>query len=238
MLVLCSCASVSIHKQSLTQEYAPHKAPDEVWITPFAISSNALRVDRKGAELRTFELDLKAGMTFELIEQTSKHVAPARVTSLKSELPCGNYWLVTGEFLRVNQGSRLLRSIVGLGAGGTKMETQIVVYNLAGKSPKEFLRFQTTGGSNISQGIGGIATIPFNGPMAFTSLFNALSGVRSGVSFDTKRTAHEIAATMSDYLKELNIPSDRQLISPKKIGELNIPWLRFKKARPENQKSN
>ena len=177
-------------------------------------------------------------MANKLLQQISKYVAPARLASHKSVLPRGNYWLVTGEFLRVNQGSRLLRSTVGLGAGGTKMETRIVVYNLAGKVPKEFLRFQTTGGSNISQGIGGIATLPFNGPMAFTSLFNAIDGVRSGVSFDTTRTAHEIAATLSDYLKTNKFPSDRRLISPKKLGALNVPWLSFKNQQPETTKSN
>ena len=118
------------------------------------------------------------------------------------------------------------------------METQIIVYNLAAKVPREFLRFQTTGGSNISQGIGGIVTLPFNGPMAFTSLFNAIEGVRSGVTFDTTRTAHEIAATLSDYLKTNKMPSEKRLISPKKLGELNVHWLRFKNLQPETQKSN
>jgi hypothetical protein len=238
ILVLCSCASVSIHKLSPSGQYAPNKAPVEIWTRPFTISPNALRVDRQGEELRTFEFDLKAGMTHELLQQISKYVAPSRVASFKGTLPRGNYWLVTGEFHRVNQGSRLLRSTVGLGAGGTKMETQIIVYNLAGKVPREFLRFQTTGGSNISQGSGGIMTLPFNGPMAFTSLVNAIDGVRSGVTFDTTRTAHEIAATLSDYLKTNKIPSERRPISPKKLGELNVPWFRFKNLQPENQKSN
>ena len=238
VLVLCSCASVSIHNLSLSQHNAAKKAPDEIWTRPFTISPNALRVDRQGEELRAFESDLKAGMTHELLQQISQYVAPTRVASSKGILPRGNYWLVTGEFHRVNQGSRLLRSTVGLGTGGTKMETQIIVYNLTGKVPREFLRFQTTGGSNISQGIGGIVTLPFNGPMAFTSLFNAIDGVRSGVTFDTTRTAHEIAATLSGYLKTNEIPSKRRLISPKKLGEWNVPWLHFKNPQPANQKSN
>ena len=38
-----------------------------------------------------------------------------------------NVWLITGEFVRVNGGSRELRGLVGLGLGGTKMETVVRV---------------------------------------------------------------------------------------------------------------
>lgn len=237
-LALCSCASVSIHKLSLSNQSTPDLPPAEVLVTPFSVSASTLHVDRNGHDLRDFEADLKAGMTSELLEQISKHVAPSRVTNAMNNIPHGNYWLIKGEFLRVNQGSRLLRSTIGLGAGGTKMETLVTVYNLDGEFPKEFLRFQTTGGSNISQGIGGILTLPFSGPMALTSLFNAIDGLRSGVTFDTKRTAHEIAATLSDYLHKNRIPTDKPSISPKKLGQLNLGWIQLENLQNKSSSNS
>jgi uncharacterized protein DUF4410 len=61
-------------------------------------------------------------------------------------------WLVTGEFVRVNGGSRALRSLIGLGAGGTKMETVVRVYDLSRLSKEPVFQFDTSGGSNAEPG--------------------------------------------------------------------------------------
>ena len=61
-------------------------------------------------------------------------------------------WFVRGEFKTVCQGSRLLRSAIGFGAGGTKIETHVEVYDLASNSATPFLTFSTTGGSGAEPG--------------------------------------------------------------------------------------
>ena len=215
-----------------TSANPPVLAPEEILILPFALNEEGLRVDRKGKDFEAFQAELQARLNRHLIKKLGKHVAPARVISVDDGLPRGNYWLLTGRFARINQGSRLLRSTLGLGAGGTKMETIVIVQNLSEKNPNKFLSFETTGGSNISQGIGGIATLPLSGPMALTSLFNAVDGIRSGVSFDTMRTAHEIAATLSDYLHKQDALGDKPHIRPKRLGEVPIHLPSFKKKKP------
>lgn len=210
---------MSVDNIRLTASHLKAKAPDEILVLPFALNEDGLRVDRKGKDFETFRAELQARLQNNLIKKLQAHVAPARAFSEGEKLPRGNYWLLSGRFARVNQGSRLLRSTLGLGAGGTKMETIVVVQDLFGKKPEKFLAFETTGGSNISQGIGGIATLPVSGPMALTSLFNAVDGIRSGVSFDTRRTAHEIAATLSDYLYQNNQLGKKSHIKPKRLGE-------------------
>jgi len=69
-----------------------------------------------------------------------------------------NAWLITGEFVRVNGGSRELRGLVGLGLGGTKMETLVRVYDLSRLSKEPVLQFETSGGSNAEPGalVGGM----------------------------------------------------------------------------------
>lgn len=234
-LWLASCASVSVDNIRQTSANPPVTAPDEILILPFAWNEDGLRVDRKGKDFETFRAELQARLNRHLIKKLGTHVAPARVISTEDSLPQGNYWLLTGRFARINQGSRLLRSTLGLGAGGTKMETIVVVQDLSGKVPNKFLAFETTGGSNISQGIGGVVTLPVSGPMALTSLFNAVDGIRSGVSFDTMRTAHEISATLSDYLHERDALGKRPHIKPKRLGEvpIHLPFAKAKKKPAE-----
>jgi hypothetical protein len=230
-ICLASCASVSVDNIRQTSANPPSIAPDEILILPFNLNEDGLRVDRKGKDFETFRAELQARLNRHLIKKLGTHVAPARVISTEDGLPQGSYWLLTGRFARINQGSRLLRSTLGLGAGGTKMETIVVVQELSGKVPNKFLAFETTGGSNISQGIGGVATLPVSGPMALTSLFNAADGIRSGVSFDTMRTAHEIAATLSDYLHQRDALGNKPYIKPKLLGEIpvRLPFKNTKK---------
>jgi hypothetical protein len=234
-LWLASCASVSVDNIRQTSANPPVSAPDEILILPFAWNEDGLRVDRKGKDFETFRAELQTRLNRHLIKKLGTHVAPARVISTEDSLPQGNYWLLTGRFARINQGSRLLRSTLGLGAGGTKMETIVVGQDLSGKVPNKFLAFETTGGSNISQGIGGIATLPVSGPMALTSLFNAVDGIRSGVSFDTIRTAHEISATLSNYLHERDALGKKPHIKPKRLGEvpIHLPFAKAKKKPAE-----
>ena len=181
VLFLASCASVSVEKMrhTIPPQEGPKTSPAEILIRPFAVSNEALRVDRDSEELEEFKKELRDRLANQMAERFKKHVANARVVAEGGALPQGNFWLVTGEFQRVNQGSRLLRSVVGFGTGGTKMDTIVRVYDLFQKEPREFLAFETTGGSNVSQGVLGVLTFPVGGPMAFMSLANVVDGVRS-----------------------------------------------------------
>ena len=173
---------------------------------PFTVEDESLRVDRKLRDLADFKSNLKVNMSRELLARLPAHFAQARILVPDVAIPHGNYWLLKGHFTRVNQGSRLLRSTVGFGAGGTKMET-------------------------TTQGIGGIITLPFSGPMAITSLFSAVDGIRSGVSFDTARTARETTATLSEYLAQKNLLFNKTPLRPKKLGTLRLDILPSPKTK-------
>jgi len=225
VLSLTSCSSVSVEKMrhAIPPQEGPKKSPDEILVRPFKVTNDALRVDRESQALEEFKKDLCDRLARQTAEALQKHVAPARVVAEGETLPRGNVWLVTGEFQRVNQGSRALRSIVGFGAGGTKMDTVVRIYDLSQDKPREFLNFETTGGSNFTQGILGVLTFPVGGPMAFMSLANAVDGVRSGVTFDTKRTARETTAVLSEYLYKRRALVGKKPIKPKRLG--GIPEL-------------
>lgn len=217
--LLASCASVSIKDVARLDPNPPSRLPGKVFVAPFTFTSSGVRVDRKGADLENLKFNLRELMTRNLVRRLPKYVAPAEAVAANAPLPRGNYWLIRGNFDRVYQGSRLLRSVVGLGAGATLMDTTIVVYDLSGPNPRPFLRIVTTGGSNISPGIGGVATFFVSGPMALTSLFNVVDGVRSGITFDTIRTTREVNAALSEFLYQRGAIPYKKAAGPKRLGE-------------------
>ena len=99
------------------------------------------------------------------------------------------------------------------------MDTTVVVSDLSGPHPKPFLRIVTTGGSNISPGVLGVASFFVSGPTALTSLFNAVDGIRSGITFDTIRTTREINAALSEYLYQRGAIPYKKATGPKRSGK-------------------
>jgi hypothetical protein len=186
---LAGCASVGVRNP--TQATGNPKLPKQIFVADFDTSKGAFRVNRSGDQLVVLQQKTANVLADYLVSDLSKSVIPAtrQDGSMRTR---ADAWLITGEFVRVNEGSRALRGLVGLGAGGTKMETVVRVYDLSHRSKEAILQFETSGGSNAEPGAaaGGL----------FGALPNALrnAGAR-GVTDDTARTAREITAMVADY---------------------------------------
>jgi hypothetical protein len=199
-LILTGCASISVQ-------------PEKVYVEAFSTAKGDFNVDRDGAELVEFKKDLQTMMITGITVDLSKRLIPALEAG--KHLPEHEHaWLIRGRFVRVNQGSRLLRGAVGFGAGATKMETEVQVYDLSTGADKPFMTFATTGGSNAEPGaITSIATDPLT--IAIEAVAGGAGNVAHGVTEDTKRTAREITAELSDYMYRSGwIPEDKW-VTPK-----------------------
>jgi hypothetical protein len=231
---LCSCASVSVRKMERLTPNPPQKVPEMILVRPFTFHDPAIRVDRSGERLDRFKYDLQERFTRNLVKRLPKYIAPAEAIATTAPLPRGNYWLIEGRFDRINQGSRLLRSVVGFGFGGTKMDTSVLVYDLSGRKPKPFLLIETTGGSNAAPGAIGSAAYFMSGVTALGSVANLLEGVRSGVTFDASRTTREVAASVGYYVREEQ--GLEQPAPPKLIGKISYwPFTSSKPSKPQRQ---
>jgi hypothetical protein len=205
---------VSIKKVQFLTARPPTKTPDRIFVKPPSFYDPGLRVDRSGARLETFKYEMQERFTRSVVRNLSKHVSPAQAVAATAPLRQGNYWMLIGRFDRVNQGSRLLRSVVGFGVGRTKLEMSVVLYDLSRKSPRPFLLIQTTGGSNAPPGAIGTAAYFVSGITALFSAGNLFEGTRSGLTFDTLRTGREIAALLSEYLSARGaLPPEKALRS-------------------------
>lgn len=192
-VLLAGCASVGVREDKWTQDRVA--LPKRVYVADFEVPAEALAVDRSGEELEKFRQEKAKNFTAELCERITKRIAPA-VPLVKGMRPEKGAWVVEGRFLRVNQGSRLLRSLVGLGAGGTKMETETIVFLVGVRGEKEEIaEIETTGGSNAEPGMLTFPTPIGGGIRAVVSL------AKTGVTADQLRTARMITAAMAEKLE-------------------------------------
>lgn len=191
--VLAGCASVSVKEDRWTQEQLA--LPKRVHVADYEVPAEALAVDRTGAELEAFRQEKARNFTTELCQRITARIAPA-VPLAAGPRPEKGSWVVEGRFLRVNQGSRLLRSMVGLGAGGTKMEARTIVSAVGARGAKrKIAEIETTGGSNAEPGLLTFPT-PIGG-----SIRALVSLAKTGVTADQQRTARMITAALAEKLE-------------------------------------
>ena len=213
LFALVSCASVSVQKGA--EQATPHM-PQKVYVAVFETTRGNFKVDRDGAELVEFKRNLQAMMQAGLVADLSHRLIPAVPTSTVQGFQPGNAWLIRGEFTKVNQGSRLLRGAIGFGAGGTKVETNVYVYDLNQSADTPFLTFSTTGGSGAEPGaITAVATTPVE--IAVQAAAGSAGGVAHGLTEDTARTTREITAELSDYMYRSGWIFKDKWIQPKKL---------------------
>jgi hypothetical protein len=214
LLVLTSCASISVQPG---HEYATPQMPQKIYVMLFGTGHAEFNVDREGAELKTFKRDLQHVLQAAQIADLSNRLVAAAPAPKHPWDRRENGWVVTGEFVKVNQGSRFLRTAIGFGAGGTKVEAKVAVYDLSAADHRPFLVFSTTGGSNAEPGaVTSFATDPLD--LAVQIALSGVSGFSHGLTEDTKRTAREVTAELSDYMYRSGwIPQDKW-IQPKTLG--------------------
>ena len=64
----------------------------------------------------------------------------------------GNFLLVTGRLVQVDEGNRFTRIAVGLGAGESRLATEVRVYRVTNGERAEVLRFTTRANSGKMPG--------------------------------------------------------------------------------------
>jgi hypothetical protein len=213
LLLLAGCASVSVDGVRRVAE--AKRAPDRIYVRDFATPPHAFRVDRPEAKMPEFRREFARQLSINTVERI-KNYSPAVDATWEAVLPDrANAWLVTGRFVRVNQGSRALRTAVGLGLGGTKLETEVTVYDISVSPRRKLLTFRTTGGSNAQPGVLFGLVMPNYWLMGLDTAGHLFFGL----SVDTVRTSREIAATISEYMaQEQLIPPDKRTRA-KKLGK-------------------
>lgn len=101
-------------------------------------------------------------------------------------------WLVSGQFMEVNEGNRLRRSALGFGQGASMMEVHVGISDLSGPTPTvPFVEFGAVKQAGEKPGAA-VTLNPYVAAAKFVMEKNASEK-------DTRRTAGEIAAELLKY---------------------------------------
>jgi len=202
ILAFSACASVTVKQVDASQGRKPTGAPKTYYVVPFATAGANVKEHPSRKNPGQLAVETQKLVADALVAEISKSLGPAKLVS--SPAAAGRSgWLVSGDITRINEGSRILRMAIGLGAGGTKLETRVRVTNLAA-SNAPFLSFNTTGGSGAEPGAA-------TNPIPFSSAPTALLATRTGITDDAHRTARMITAAVADYQVQ------RGWLSPDKV---------------------
>ena len=188
--LLTSCASVTVKNVTDGNAANPRSKPKHIYVEPFSVAHADVKQHPMRKHPGQLASDSQKLVADFLVAELTKSVAPASLIAAGAR-PAGPGWIVSGDFTRLNEGSRIMRMGLGLGMGGTKMETRVAVRNLPAQN-KPFLAFQTTGGSNAMPGAA-------TNPVPFSSAASALLQSSQGVTDDAGRTARQITGVIAEY---------------------------------------
>jgi hypothetical protein len=182
VMLLSACASVSIEPEQEIKDAALLDPPSIVYIYLFDTTTGTW----EGAVAGETARERIAKSLGENLESRIGEVVPAKLIDASPPIPADG-WLVTGKFVRVNPGGKWTRMWIGLGAGGSKFETEVTVYDLTRSATEPIMIFDTTGGSNTEGG---------------TATFN------DATIDDVDRTAREIRDYMEKQYEKLSGQAD------------------------------
>ena len=192
--VLAGCGSIdTAPAPSSSTHLTPN--PPHIYVAPFDTTTGRWVIAREGVDRVDFKQDFQTQFTHILVDRLSK-LAPTEQRWV-DDLP-DHGWMVGGEFIVVDQGSRFLRASIGDGLGATTLQTQVYVYDLSISKTQYLLSFRTgvpkpgTGeGSGSGDGLSGLS--------AGVEPVSTAYGIGSGLKQDTTRTANAIADVLAKW---------------------------------------
>ena len=191
---LTGCGSISTEPmRSSAVKLTPN--PPVIYVAPFNTETARWEVGRSGVELVDFKREFQTQFLHKL-EDRLEGLAPTK-TRWVDDLP-NHGWLVSGEFITVSQGSRALRTAVGLGLGQTTFQTNVYVYDLDVSKTQYVMAFKT-GVPNGQEGAGSGSDQPSGLTTAGEPVSTSI-GLGSGLKLDMRNTCVAIVNYLQPYL--------------------------------------
>lgn len=212
-MLLTGCAGASVTNAN-QYSAAPTLHPDNIYVYTFAGSADNVKLDNSGLihKLTASFSDTSAAtqQTQESIEAreqvTDQIVAKLQsmgLRAIRSDVPPPadqNVLIIEGNLASIDAGNRRRRTLIGLGAGESKVSAQVqVLYKPAGGTPQLVQSFDASANSGKAPGVAETAGIGAAAGHIATSAamgggLHAVSEKKHDtVSSDTKRLADSVA---------------------------------------------
>jgi hypothetical protein len=246
-IALAGCATVSVTPQpvrppdpsvALNAIEAEPTAPAQIAVRDFGFSSSSVTENRSPLHRAT---DLVRSSTpesrrvaigrdaaAELSEQTAKRLdklglQATRIASDNDMSLSGNFLLVTGRLIDVDEGNRFTRVALGLGAGESRLVTEVHVFRVVNGEKAEVLSFTTHADSGrmpgmaASMGFGELVLGPIT---AITAIEDAASSGQKIYSSQIEYLANETSDQVARYLSQYS--ADEGWIARRKAESVHL----------------
>ena len=231
--ILCGCARVSVTPQpaqppnpSLAAEAikAEPTVPAQVAVRDFtfyssSVSENASPLHRGANLFRSSSgeerrIEIGRGAAARLSTQAAKRLSkiglPAVRVPRDSDVPLyDNTLLVTGRLNQVDEGNRFTRIALGLGAGESRLTTEVHVFRVIHGERAEVLSFTTHADSGKMPGVlpsMGVGELMLGPIKLITAIKDAASSGQkiysSQIEYLAGKTADQVAAYLSQYFAD------------------------------------
>jgi hypothetical protein len=218
-LSLPACAPTSV--QETYQRDAPLPRPQRILVYDFSGQANEVHLDRGiGAQLQQMDsretptqekiaIGRAAAQTLSLeLVQALKEMGLPAERAFGAPTHWGNAVVIEGQFVSIDQGNRTERLVVGLGVGGSDMQTRVQIYTTSPSGLQPLQDFETNVASGYKPGMAetmGVGAAA--GTLAASAAIGAGLGVASeawsaDVHSEAKRTAKAIAERFQTYCVE------------------------------------
>ena len=168
--------------------------PAKIYVAPFQLDPALVKTHGIGSRLNSAEPAEKARQLAQLLAQSivdelRKGGQAAEIAS-DNQLHFQQSWLVSGYFVKVDTGRRLVSSVIGLGAGAESVGIEVEVRDGAPNSALPILSFSSTSGGIRRMMPGGLVTkSPYLAGTKFVLSRHATEG-------DVKRQGVDIARSI------------------------------------------
>ncbi len=209
LLFALGCATSRVESsQSFTRGPLPH--PPVLLIYDFATSPNEALTQAYGSEFASpsaevSELARKTART--LSEQLHQKLTKIGIHARRVDrrfVPPVNAMVIKGEFLTVDEGSRLLRMTIGFGAGATKLRVRAHAYQAREWGLQRIAEAEVKAQGNRMPGMAapvgvGAATGNAARSAVISGGMNVVQEVTGGLDKDAGRIAGEIAERVKKF---------------------------------------
>jgi hypothetical protein len=216
-IISAGCAGAKVTGQS-DQASIANVRPSAVVIYPFAVSASEVTMNQ-GFFQKAYVTMSGADQTeqqLQLADQTAQNVCvqvAANLTGKGITTTCmnrgtpptgGNVLIIDGNFTDINEGNRLRRMVIGLGAGQSTLDTVVQAYQKTDLGSQQVMDFSTHADSGYMPGAGvtGPAGAAAGGATAAASL--AVNVAAGGVKNVTSSTGYLADKTSAQIVDQVN----------------------------------
>jgi hypothetical protein len=207
-LMAAGCAGSDVENQQTNAQTDAVPKPERVFVYDFASTTSGVAPNSAISEMKAHRTTPQTPEEIELGRQLGKMVAAHLINELNDRgipaisagagpVPVPGDAIIRGEFISVDEGSRLKRVVIGFGAGSAELKTlaEAYVITTSGPVPLGSAEVEAEGGKLpgmvVSLGVGSAATIAASGA---SKVFTEAGP--EGMDGTARRTAEKLAELM------------------------------------------